>query len=357
MRNTPTRMHDETDESSLSPVSPPMSRARRFSKQLLRQASLEDLMQRAKESQAAKRRAEQPRLPDGLVTAILAVVVVGVVLIVMALFERGTDFPGHAAFALTGISFALSDVLWLRVLATLSNFLTIVYSYWHPTHNRLWVPIVWNTVYVVVNSSRIFLILKERIVFLSTREQQIFDRHFQDAMSAPDFHKLIRRATFVHTTERHTLIRQAAPVSQLVLITDGFAEVEVGEGVCIQHGEGIIGEKAFLEREGTASATVSALPDCQYYSWDMDALGELRRKAKAASRGLELAISRGLSKKLSHANQEMRNQVRRNSGSSGPSLLRAAETAVQVAKSISPTGRRKAEGGGESGCELTSPNE
>ena len=89
----------------------------------------------------------------------------------MAWLEVGTDWPGHAAFALTGISFAVADVLWLRVLATLSNLLTIVYSIWHPLGNILWVPIVWNAVYVGINSSRIVLILKERVVFLSDKEQ------------------------------------------------------------------------------------------------------------------------------------------------------------------------------------------
>jgi hypothetical protein len=38
------------------------------------------------------------------------------------------SWPGHAAYIATGLAFVVSDVLWLRVLATVGNFGTIS---WH----------------------------------------------------------------------------------------------------------------------------------------------------------------------------------------------------------------------------------
>lgn len=102
-----------------------------------------------------------------------------------------------------------------------------------------------------------------------------------------------------------------------------------------------MGESAFLEKQsGVASANVSALVGCCYYSWDLEALEDLRRTCTVASRGLELAIGRGLRQKLVNANQEVQKVVTRASISHQQMSARLHEAA-----SVARSGRRHSLGG------------
>eukprot|EP00966_Prymnesium_polylepis_P197443 4575412-Prymnesium_polylepis.1 len=193
-------------------------------------------------------------------------------------------------------------------MAILGNALTIIYSYWHPLGNILWVPIMWNSLYVVINTTRIMLLLKDSHVFLSGMEQVAFHEHFSTAMARKDFQPLIRGATFVVSTEKHALFTQGMPPTHLILIVDGLAEVDLGPGVTIPCGPQLMGENAFFGRsdDDGASATVYATEGCLYFTWDISSLKLLRKQQPAASRGLELTIGRGLQKKLANTNQTIR---------------------------------------------------
>ena len=61
------------------------------------------------------------------------------------------EWPGHAAFAFSGIAFLVSDMLLLRVLAVTSCTCAILFNTYHPVGKALWLPIRWNIFYVGVN--------------------------------------------------------------------------------------------------------------------------------------------------------------------------------------------------------------
>jgi CRP-like cAMP-binding protein len=59
-------------------------------------------------------------------------------------------YAAQAAYLLTLVSFAMRNVVWLRVFALLSSGAAIYYAL-HAASEPLWIPILWNCAFVAVN--------------------------------------------------------------------------------------------------------------------------------------------------------------------------------------------------------------
>jgi hypothetical protein len=120
--------------------------------------------------------------------------------------------------------------------------------------------------------------------------------------------------------------------------------VEVGEGIVLSRGSGLLGEVAFLQH-GVASASVRVLPGSSYYRWERHAIDGLLARRPAAHRGLQLCIGRELSRKLAATNHQL---VRERSNSceirceAQCELVRVTELArersARLEGEVSPTG-------------------
>ena len=127
-------------------------------------------------------------------------------------------------------------------------------------------------------------------------------------MQKKDFHKLIRLAKFHVAGNRKAVLTASEMASQLVLIVDGNMLVDLGNEVTVKVDKGIIGEMAYLNPGGKASATVYADRHCSYYAWQLETLSSMKKAAPLAARGLELVIGRELWKKLSHTTEQYKKE-------------------------------------------------
>ncbi len=66
------------------------------------------------------------------------------------------DLVGHFAFLIVALSLAMKDIIFLRILGILSGFVGIFYNYFVTT-DPLWIPIVWLSIFIVINISMISL--------------------------------------------------------------------------------------------------------------------------------------------------------------------------------------------------------
>jgi CRP-like cAMP-binding protein len=80
--------------------------------------------------------------------------------------------------------------------------------------------------------------------------------------------------------------------------------VEVGSGVVLSRGSGLLGEVAFMQH-GVASATVRVLPGSSYYRWERREIDALLERRPAAHRSLQLMVGRELARKLNATNEEL----------------------------------------------------
>src|ERR1700677_1468168 len=71
------------------------------------------------------------------------------------------------------LAFSVRDVLKLRILAFVSDVLTLTYYYFQ--HKPLWTPIFWAVAFIIVNGVGIAtLILERRPVVLADREEELY---------------------------------------------------------------------------------------------------------------------------------------------------------------------------------------
>ena len=64
------------------------------------------------------------------------------------------DIAGHFSFLIVAISLAMKDIIFLRILGICSGIVGIFYNYF-VTSDPLWVPIIWLSLFIIINSSMI----------------------------------------------------------------------------------------------------------------------------------------------------------------------------------------------------------
>ncbi len=70
-----------------------------------------------------------------------------------------SDLCGHGSFAFLALSYLENDFMNLRLYAAGGISLSIIFQYYR--EKPLWIPIRWNTLFLVINSLMILLLLKE----------------------------------------------------------------------------------------------------------------------------------------------------------------------------------------------------
>jgi Popeye protein conserved region len=88
------------------------------------------------------------------------------------------DYFAHASNVLLLISYSVRDILWLRWFAVAAAFIVMPYYLAQP--NILWPPVMWGTVFAIINLYQIARIYAERRpVVLSADEQKLYDLAFR----------------------------------------------------------------------------------------------------------------------------------------------------------------------------------
>ena len=132
----------------------------------------------------------------------------------------------HLANILFLVAYIVKDVLWLRIMSVFGCAALIVYYYAYPAE-PLWTTIVWDGIFVVINSVHIAILIREKSgIVLTAEERRLLATTFS-AMSPQHFIKLARIGVWKDVEKGHILARQGEPVDSVMLITIGTATVTV----------------------------------------------------------------------------------------------------------------------------------
>lgn len=202
---------------------------------------------------------------------------------------------GNVSYGALASGFLFQDILLLRTVVSIAY--CGIASFHALQEKPLRIPFAWSTLFACINIFFAGHIYKERFVWLTDEEEQIYQEHFVTAMEKPDYQQLIRIAKILVAEERVDVVEKGQ-AANLVLLVGGTAEVKVGEGmvVAVQR-PGFLGESSYL-RGSAATKTVSLLPGARYIVWERSVLKELLNRKASIQRGLELMIGRELSRKL-----------------------------------------------------------
>jgi len=180
----------------------------------------------------------------------------------------------HLGNVLYLCAYSVRDILWLRILTVVATLCLIPY-YYCCSVSPLYAPIVWCSLFTLVNLVQIgMLIMERRPVFLGEDELRIYKMVFR-SLSPREFTKLMSIAEWKTATENQPLLLQHEPVAQLALISTGRGRVEVDGRYIAEVTPGqFVGEMGFLTQQ-RASASVVASLRVDYVAWPADQLREL----------------------------------------------------------------------------------
>jgi len=207
------------------------------------------------------------------------------------------DLTGHAAFALSALSFYVRDILILRCVAVVGGAVGVAYNYFIPV-GPLWLVIFWLAVFIAINGFRIADIMVERrSVNFSDEESELHETVFQ-SFSPVEFMKLMRVGEWCTTEGGYCFARQGKEIGGLTLLYNGEVTIEKdGEEIGRVRDGSMIGEISFLQG-GAATASVTSTRPCRYIVWPIEELRQLLKRNPSLDIAMKHVFSMDLTRKL-----------------------------------------------------------
>ena len=210
------------------------------------------------------------------------------------------EYLVHVANVFFLASYAVRDILWLRLL-TLVGLVAIAIYEFHGGDSVA--SLFWYGVLAALNLYHVVHLLQERRpVELSDEDQKLYDMVFS-SLTPRQFLDLLSLAGRQVALPGDRIVLEGQRLERLMLVCGGRALVgNVGETVCDLRPGSFIGEMSYLTGEPT-SAGVVAIEQTEYLCWHAD---ELRRELENEPK-LRAAIQGILGVDLAHKLRERAN--------------------------------------------------
>ena len=217
---------------------------------------------------------------------------------------------GHSAFALAGTAFLDADVLNLRILSVASGAATLVFTYFHPVGKPLWLPFMWNALFMAINSGHIYNIVTEQreAERLPPQALELWRTVFAHrGVTAVDFARLLSAGTWTTLRKGATLQQEGAPSASVFLIVSGGADVKIGAKKSHRlHEHQFIGDMGLSSGiyipfpvRGVATVTTNQQSTCLV--WSRQQLAELLERQPALAAAFQGAVAADVMRKLHYA--------------------------------------------------------
>jgi hypothetical protein len=206
----------------------------------------------------------------------------------------GIQLLGHLSYVLLVSAALVRGIMPLRLLAIGSGLASIVYG----VAINSQVDIFWESIFTLVNAVQVVILIRERQkVCLSDEEVSLREAVFPH-MSRLDFHRFIRAGSWLSHAPGVELASRGQPVDQIVLVSDGTADVTVDGAVVSQCRSGdFIGEIAFMT-ENPATATVTTASPTRCLTWKFTDLRALLNHHPDLRTDLQTVFNKNLIGKL-----------------------------------------------------------
>jgi len=202
----------------------------------------------------------------------------------------------HFANALFLLSYLVRDILWLRLLAVLAQLSLLVGTMMVP--GRQIEAIAWNSLFLIINVVRIYLlILERRPVKLTREEAHLWELVFR-SLTPRELKLLLARGAFEKRADGDVLVESGKHPSHVLIVEDGNVEVVVSGKTITELGPGsFVGEMSFLTGDAPR-ADVRTRGACHVFAWPKDALARALKDNPELRAHVQMAIGQDLVQKL-----------------------------------------------------------
>ncbi len=214
------------------------------------------------------------------------------------------DVVAHGAMLLMLVAYIVKDIFWLRLLTVIGCIFVVTYFYLG-TENPFWIFIGWNLAFIGINAFQIKLLLKEKLGYrLTSEEEYLYNSYFHE-MKRTDFIKIIKLAKWRTMNRGDKVFNEGDTVREIMLLQTGYLAVQIKDKTIARLTEGhIIGEMSFVAGE-QATATIQVDSDTAILlTWSQQEMHQLMEKNTEMRIIMQSFFSRDLMKKLQQLSQQ-----------------------------------------------------
>lgn len=210
------------------------------------------------------------------------------------------DVPGHISYILIAISYWLTNIYWLRVMAVIGLSMEILY--FQLSGGDLSAGIGWNAIFISINAYQLYWLYDEHRNAAKLEGAEHLTAGAFAGLSKLQISRLAHVGEW-RTIEKGTILtREGAPVTELFYLAGGDYSVEKAGEVVARLGRGsFVGEMAFLSG-APASATVIAASDGRALTFKAAQLHKAAENDETTASALHLMLGRDLAAKLRSMN-------------------------------------------------------
>jgi hypothetical protein len=206
-----------------------------------------------------------------------------------------SDVPGHVSYILIALSYWMTNVFWLRVIAVLGLVFEILY--FRMSGGAMHTGIDWDIIFIVINLYQLFRLVVDRRRLRYMKELHLLSQGAFASLTREQLAQLVKVGSW-RTFESGTQVtREGEPVKELLLICDGQMVVESqGRTITHLHGGSLVGELALVSGS-PASATVTTERVTRAFVLEMERLRTLVRADDLAASAVDRLVGHDLAAK------------------------------------------------------------
>jgi CRP-like cAMP-binding protein len=208
----------------------------------------------------------------------------------------------NLGYGLNFLALVVKDVLWLRGMLLPAQ---VSFLFWGATQNYVWT-VVWNVLFVGINTVQIVRIIRERRPIELPAELEDLHRSVFSVMKPREFLLFWETGNLTEVADR-PFVREGKYPDALLFLVSGEAKV-MKEGTTIARlGRGsFVAELSFLSGE-PASADVVAEGAVEYNSWTHQKLRRIEKFNPDLSRKIQGIVGRDISHKIRATSTRLKN--------------------------------------------------
>jgi len=234
------------------------------------------------------------------------------------------NWPGHLSYVLIAVSYWLTNMFWLRLVAVVGLSLEILY-FWL-SGGDLRTGIGWDLIFISINLYQIYRLVNDRLSLRLPEPDRELLRSVFAGLDDAQIARLLIAGELCEITEGTTLAEENQPLRKLFFICAGRVRVTIA-GREISHLErgNFVGEVAFLT-EKPATATVIAEGAVRALVFETGKLNQFfRHEAEVAGLIYQL-LGRELAHKIKVSNKLLSTAKGQNRSRKRPSWKSASDT-------------------------------
>ena len=207
-----------------------------------------------------------------------------------------SDIPGHVSYVLIAISYWMTNVFWLRIIAVIGLFFEMLY--FRMSGGDMHTGIGWDIVFIAINLYQIFRLVFDERRLRYMKELHLLSQGAFASLTREQLAQLVKVGSWRTFEPGTEVTREGEPVRDLVLICDGQMVVESqGQTITHLHGGSLVGELAFVSGR-PASATVTAHRVTRAFVLEMEKLRNLVRVDNLVASAVDRIVGHDLAMKL-----------------------------------------------------------